>query len=136
MQTYLLDTNAFSALMDEHPKMLARSAKLSTADRVLICAIVRGEIRYGLERMPPGRRQRDFSAKAADLFARTPCVDISETMSDIYGRIKRECERQGTALTENDLWIAACALNLQAVLVTSDSDFENVAGLSCEDWTQ
>jgi predicted nucleic acid-binding protein len=38
------------------------------------------------------------------------------------------------SLDENDLWIAATALSVGAVLVTMDSDFERVEGLTVEDW--
>ena len=39
------------------------------------------------------------------------------------------------SLDENDLWIAATALSVGAVLVTMDSDFRRVDGLRMEDWT-
>ncbi len=135
MTTYLLDTNTFSAIMDQHPQAMAHAATLTSTDKVVICTIVRGEILYGIERMPHGRRRRDVEAKAANLFARTPCEDIPEAVADIYARIKRDAERRGTPLDENDLWIAATALAIGAVLVTSDSDFQRVTGLTIEDWT-
>jgi predicted nucleic acid-binding protein len=47
--TYLLDINAFSDWMRKHAKLDARMASLSPAERVVICTIVRGEIRFGLE---------------------------------------------------------------------------------------
>jgi tRNA(fMet)-specific endonuclease VapC len=65
-----------------------------------------------------------------------PCEPIPETAADHYARIKRETERKGVRLDENDLWIAATALSLGAVLVTTDSDFQRVSGLRVEDWTQ
>jgi predicted nucleic acid-binding protein len=52
--TYLLDTNAFSDLMREHPMLDARLAGLGEADAVVLCAVVRGEILYGLGRLAPG----------------------------------------------------------------------------------
>jgi tRNA(fMet)-specific endonuclease VapC len=55
---------------------------------------------------------------------------------DHYGRMKREVEKRGLMLNENDLWIAATALALDAVLITRDSDFQRVPGLLMEDWTQ
>ena len=36
---------------------------------------------------------------------------------------------------KNDLWIAATALALDAVLITRDSDFQQIEGLSVNDWT-
>jgi predicted nucleic acid-binding protein len=38
-------------------------------------------------------------------------------------------------MDENDLWIAATALALNATLVTRDADFGGIAGLVMEDWT-
>lgn len=39
-------------------------------------------------------------------------------------------------LDENDLWIAACAREASATLVTRDSDLRQIDGLTVEDWTQ
>ncbi|TAJ77093.1 type II toxin-antitoxin system VapC family toxin, partial [bacterium] len=52
-----------------------------------------------------------------------------------YAIIKSAAERQGTPLGENDLWIAATALSVGAVLVSMDSDFQRVNALKVEDWT-
>jgi tRNA(fMet)-specific endonuclease VapC len=132
--TYLLDTSTFSFLMEQHPRVRARVASVQPTDHVMICTIVRGEVRYGLERLPQGKRRRDLEAKATNLFATLACEPIPESAGDIYGRIKRETERKGTPLGENDLWIAATARALGAVLVTSDSDYQRVEGLAVEDW--
>jgi len=54
---FLLDTSAFSDLMREHPKLDARLATTTPADRVVICSVVRGEIQYGIQRLPQGARR-------------------------------------------------------------------------------
>jgi len=136
MTLYLLDTTTFSFLMQEHPKVRARLAGLPPEDRLVICTVVRGEVRYGLERLPRGRRRRELEAKANHLFAALPCEPVPEAAAEAYARIKREAERKGMPLDENDLWIAATALALGAVLVTSDSDFRRIRGLPVEDWTR
>lgn len=136
MATYLLDTNAFSALMDAHPRAEARVAQLRPTDLLTTCVVVRGEVLYGLERMPPGRRRQDFEAKAGSLFGRIPCEPVPVAAGLIYARIKVDAERQGTPLDDNDLWIAATALHLGARLVTSDSDFQRIKNLPTEDWTR
>lgn len=114
MATYLLDTTTFSFLMEQHPQVLARFTSIAPSDRLIICTIVRGEIRYGLERMPQGRRRQHMETTAANLFAQVFCEDVPEAAADIYARIKRGAERKGTPLDENDLWIAATALVLGA----------------------
>jgi len=132
---YLLDTTVFSYMLKQNAKVLTRIASLSTADRLAICSIVRGEVLYGLERLPHGKKKQDLEAKVTELFRSLHCEPIPERAADQYARIKRETERKGTRLDENDLWIAATALSLRATLITTDSDFRRVTQLDIEDWT-
>ena len=132
--TYLLDTTAFSALMRQDEQMIARIASLSDVDRVATCTITRGEVLYGLERLDEGRRRQELQAAATTLFNQMVCFPLSEMVGDRYAQIKRETERKGTSLDENDLWIAATVLISDGVLVTQDSDFSRVDGLRVENW--
>ena len=59
---------------------------------------------------------------------------ISENVSDAYAQIKVASQEQGTSLGECDLWIAATALTLDAILVASDSERIVELGLRLEDW--
>jgi tRNA(fMet)-specific endonuclease VapC len=132
---FLLDTNGFSDLMRADPQVEARLAALPASDRVVICTVVRGEILFGIQRLPPGRRRRGLGAKAASLFAVIPCEPVPEAAGDLYATLKLDRQRLGLGLDENDLWIAATALALGAVLVTRDLDFSGLTGLRAEDWT-
>jgi tRNA(fMet)-specific endonuclease VapC len=132
---FLLDTNAFSDLMRKHSKLDARMCSLAPVDRVVICPVVRGEIRYGIEQLPQSRRRQDLERQSMPLFAVIPCEPIPEAAGDHYARTKLIRQQKGLVLDENDLWIAATALALGAVLITRDSDFQQVEGLSVNDWT-
>jgi tRNA(fMet)-specific endonuclease VapC len=132
---FVLDTNAFSDLMRKHSKLGARMSSLAPADRVVICAIVRGEIRYGIEQLPQGRRRQNLDSQARPLFAVIPCEPVPEAAGDHYARTKVMRQQKGLTLDENDLWIAATALALGATLITRDSDFRQIEGLSVNDWT-
>lgn len=134
--TYLWDTTTFSALMRRDAKVRARVAALTAADRVVICTITRREVLYGLARLPKGKRRGALEAEAMPLFGQLVCLTVLEAAADQYASIKWETERKGTPLDENDLWIAATARALEAVMVTTDSDFQRVSGLQIEDWTQ
>ncbi len=57
MPTYLLDTNAVSDIVRDHPKVRARLR--TQTDPKMTTVISQGEIRYGLERLPPGKKKRD-----------------------------------------------------------------------------
>jgi predicted nucleic acid-binding protein len=133
---FLLDTTTFSELMRENPRAEGNLARIARTDSVTICSTVRGEIRYGIERLPTGKRREALEAKATRLFAGIPCEPVSPIAGDHYGRIKATTEGQGLALDENDLWIAAVTLSLGATLVSHDTDFRRVDGLAVLDWAQ
>lgn len=130
---FLFDTNTVSAIMAEHPQVKARL--VAQPGRLATSAIVRGEIRYGLERLPVGKRRADLETKANVILAALAIEPITAAAADIYGTLRRTLELQGRNLSDNDLWIAAAALTLGAVLVTNDQAFRHVPGLAVEDWT-
>jgi tRNA(fMet)-specific endonuclease VapC len=133
--TYLLDTNVLRQLMDQHPQVLARMASVATSNRVAACAVVRGEALFGVERIPPGKRRDAVEQNVRAVLASLHEEAVPVAASEHYASIKRGRERAGMRMEENDLWIAATALALGAVLVTHDVDFQNTAGLITEDWT-
>ncbi len=133
---FLLDTTAFSDLMREHPKIDARLVSVSPRDKVIICTVVRGEIQYGIERLPQSKRREELKVKANKLFAVLPCEPVPEAAGDFYASIKLIHQQKGLTLDENDLWIAATTLALGAVLVSRDSDHQKIEGLTVEDWTK
>jgi predicted nucleic acid-binding protein len=110
-------------------------AALTDKDRVIICPVVRGEILYGIVRLPEGKRRADLASKAHRLFASLACEAVPETAADYYANVKFASYSKGLALDENDLWIAATALASGSVLVTRDNDFQVVDGLTVVDWT-
>ena len=134
--TYLLDTTAVSALMRREPNIRARVGTIAPTDRAMVCTITRGEVLYGLVRLPQGKRRSDLEVEAGHLFAQLPCVSVPEAAAERYAQVKWEADRKGTPLDDNDLWIAATALCMDATLVTRDSDFQRVDGLQVEDWSQ
>jgi tRNA(fMet)-specific endonuclease VapC len=133
---FLLDTTVMSDLMREHSKVTAHLLELKIDDRVFLCSVVRGEIRYGIERLSPGQRRTDIENKATRLMAVLPSQPISDAIADHYAIIKVTAQSKGLSLDENDLWIAATALSLGATLVTRDSDFQRVDRLIVTDWTK
>ncbi len=131
---FLLDTNAFSDLMRKHSRVEGRMSSLPVVDRVVICPVVRGEILYGIEQLPQSRRRQNLERQAAPLFAIIPCEPIPEGAGDHYARIKLTRQQKGLTLDENDLWLAATAMALNSLLITRDSDFQQIDGLTANDW--
>ena len=127
---YLLDTNAISAVMRADARMASWLSSIGADDRVVTCTIARGEILFGLERLAPGRRRTDLEGKAGKLFAALPCEPIPAAAGDRYASVKILQQRRGLPLDENDLWIAATALAMDATLVSRDSDFLAIEGIA------
>ena len=90
---YLLDTSAIGALMRADIAMASWLPSIGADDRVAICAITRGEILFGLERLAPGRRRTELEEKAGRFFAVVPCEPIPVSRR---GSV-RKCEGRSTA---------------------------------------
>jgi tRNA(fMet)-specific endonuclease VapC len=133
MPAALLDTNAVSDLMRDHPKVKARVG--SHSDPVLTTVVVVGEIRYGLSRLPPGKKRNDLETRAQNILAAFRIEPVTEPIADAYGRLKASLESQGVTLDDNDLWIAATALTYGNLVVTRDQNFMRIPGLQIEDWS-
>lgn len=127
---YLLDTNAVSDLMIAAARIENWMAGLGPGDRVVICPIVRGEVLFGIARLPIGRRRVRLEEASRQRLAVLPCEPIPEGAGDIYAALKLVRQQRGLTLDENDLWVAATALALGATLVSRDRDFGGIDGLS------
>ena len=138
MTKYLLETSTCSYLMANHIRVKDRLTSAQVTDYPFTCPIVRGEILFGVELLPVGRRRQFLENQANNLFSGLICDPIPGNAGDFYAKIKRAAQELGTPLDECDLWIAATTLALDAILITSDNDFHRVQGLfglQLEDWT-
>lgn len=133
MAAFLLDTNAIGDFVAGQRRVLTKAAQYS--GQIAAPSIVYGEVLYGLARLPAGRRRNDLAAKTAAAFALIPCIDVTKSIATAYGNIRNAAESAGITLDDNDLWIAAAAIDHQAVLVTRDADFKHIPSLNVEDWT-
>lgn len=122
----LLDTNAYSGLMRGRDEVIGAIAR---AEQILMSAIVVGELMYGF------RHGRKFEANRdqLDSFLLEPFVSfvpVSRGTSNRFGEIASQLRRKGKPIPQNDVWIAAHALETGAELVSEDSHFQLVPGLS------
>jgi len=64
-------------------------------------------------------------------------VDVllpDESTPELYGRISAQLAQAGTPIPQNDIWIAAIALQSELPLATRDRHFEHIAGLTVLFW--
>ena len=128
--TYLLDTTAISDLMRAAPRIENWMAGLDRSDRVVTCTIARGEILFGIARLPAGRRRTELEETGRQFLAVFRCEPVPERAADFYAAVKLARQQRGLTLDENDLWVAATALALGATLISRDRDFAGIDGLT------
>jgi len=96
---------------------------------VVTCTIVRGEILFGIGKLPEGRRRAELEETGHRFLASLRCEPVPEQAGEHYAAVKLARQQRGLALDENDIWVAATALALGATLVSRDRDFAGVDGL-------
>lgn len=75
------------------PYVTARFDSLSDlGDYVFTCTIVKGEILFGIQRLPIGHRRRVLENQAINLFEGLPCLAVPKEAVDYYAPIKNHAE--------------------------------------------
>lgn len=145
---YLLDTNHCSAIILGENNVIRRINEVGES-HIFTCVIVQGELRYMMERS----QQKEINiARLIEFLEDISIYRVDEYTADLYGQIKADLfnqfapkeksKQRKTKITdlgfgENDLWIAAIALQHNLTLVSADSDFQRikeVKTLSVESW--
>lgn len=145
---YLLDTNHCSFAILGNSNVLSRLAAIENS-LVSTCVIVQGELVDMAER---SQRQEENLALIHRFLMGIYIHSIDEFTATIYGQLKaalfnqfapkEKNKRRKTKITdlgfgENDLWIAAIALQHNLTIVSADSDFQRiqqVKTLTVESW--
>jgi tRNA(fMet)-specific endonuclease VapC len=126
----LLDTNAYSALR-RGDEIVADHVRRS--EEVLLSAVVAGELLFGFRN---GSRYEE-NAHALQTFLEHPNVRLLPVTWDTansFGQISTALRRKGKPIPTNDIWIAAHAIEAGADLLSSDSHFAEIEGLSWIDF--
>lgn len=138
---YLLDTNYCFLLIARDPR-LAAVARERGAEQLATSVIVAGELRYGAA---ISERNRENAAAVEDFLGRIDQFLISPATAQLYADLKsrllgeygpRERARRRSfdltrlGFTDNDLWIAASAIEHDAVVVSDDGDYRRMTAVS------
>jgi len=115
----ILDTNAYSDWRTN-----GRWGKIiATADQVFMPVIVLGELRYSFEK---GTKGSENKAKLITFLnhPRVSVLNIGETTSQCFAKLKHYLSKAGTPIPENDVWISALGVEHGLAVVTGDSHFD------------
>ncbi|MEB3336395.1 MAG: type II toxin-antitoxin system VapC family toxin [Leptolyngbyaceae bacterium] len=124
----MLDTNIIIALFADEE---AVKHPLANAQEVFISSIVIGELWYGARKS--GRIQRNLE-RVEEFVVKNTVLECNADTARWYGDIKNQLRVKGRPLPENDIWIAAVALQHNLILVTRDAHFQEVAELQSVAW--
>jgi tRNA(fMet)-specific endonuclease VapC len=145
---YLLDTNHGSRIISDDRQVI--QAALNHRDEgVAISVITQGELMFMAER---SERKVENITCVQSFLESFDVYPISPAISDTYASLKaklldtfgpqdkakrRKIRIQAIGFDDNDLWIAATAIQYNLTLVSADSDFDRiqqVTALQVETW--
>lgn len=124
----LLDTNIISAWLKGDNGI---ADKIDRKNGVFIPTIVVGEMHYGAQYSTNVKKNIKNIQKVVTHYE---VLYVDTDTTSVYGKIKAELRKKGRPIPENDIWIAAIAMQHGLILITRDNHFSEVEGLSVEKW--
>jgi tRNA(fMet)-specific endonuclease VapC len=124
---FLLDTNIIIAFFSGEKGVVDRFADAE----VLVPSTALGELYYGARK---SAHLGENLAKIEQFAAATEVVSCDAATAWIYGAIRNGLRLKGRPIPENDVWIAAIAVQHGLTLATRDEHFDAVENLKRENW--
>ena len=102
-----------------------------TPDETVTSVVVAGELRAWIAKTGSERLERLIATALVAI----PVLPLGPEIAEVYGSLRAGLERAGTVIGSNDLWIAAHAISLDAVMVTDNiREFARVPDLPVQNW--
>ncbi len=125
---FLLDANIIIALFAKDSRIHNR---IANAEEVFVPCIVLGELYFGAHK---SLRIQENLARIDEFAISNTVLACDTDTAKRYGYIKNRLKEKGHPIPENDIWIAAIALQYALTLVTNDTHFDMVENLKVEMW--
>jgi tRNA(fMet)-specific endonuclease VapC len=128
----MLDTNIVSQFIRAQSEV-DRHIVAHNMDEMCVSVITEAELLFGLARRPEAKK---IAHEVNEFLSRVDVLPLESEVAASYASLRADLQSQGITLAPFDLLIAAHALSAKTVLVTNDSAFTRIPGLSVEDWTK
>jgi tRNA(fMet)-specific endonuclease VapC len=125
----ILDTNIVIGLFANDSSIIQKIKSFS--GNIFISSIVLGELFYGAEQ---STRKEENRKKIEELAEASLVLECDLDTARSYGQVKSYLKAKGSPIPENDIWIAALAVQHQLILVTRDKHFNSIETISIEAW--
>jgi predicted nucleic acid-binding protein len=119
----VLDTNAYCDYAEGIPNTVDVIAIYG--DEIFLPSIVIGELIFGFMK---GSRQKFNERKLQEFLKKlhVETIDVNQNVSRKYALIYLSLVKKGKKIPINDVWIAACCMEVGGTLLTRDRHFQHV----------
>ncbi len=126
MSRLVVDTSVLIRILD---RAYTPPSEFAKYDELLIPSVVIGEYRAGLVLLSRGPRLMEallsYLRKSS-----VRVVPVGERTAELYAKVYQALRAQGRPIPQNDMWIAAAALEQGADIATHDEHFRCVPMLT------
>lgn len=124
----ILDTNIIIDLFRGRSEIARQLDKLT---EVFVPVPVLGELYLGAE---SSSNKSHHISQIEFLLSHVKLLYPTKETAAIYGRVKVQLKRKGRPIPENDIWIAALAIEHGLQLITRDNHFKELPELEMATW--
>lgn len=124
---YLLDTVIVAGYFNGDPAI----QRHLTGVTIYVASTTIGELYFGAYK---SQRVAQNIQNIREFIRITRVLPCTEFTGDWYGQIKAELQAKGRPIPENDIWIAAAAMEHGLILATRDAHFQAINKLTVEMW--
>ena len=123
-----LDTNIIILILNGDNSL---ASQLDNYSVVNVSSITAGELYFGA--YASTNKEKNLS-RIRKIFELCTPVYPDDATSVIYGQIKAALKKKGRPIPDNDIWIAAIAIQHKTALITRDAHFNHIEGLKMSKW--
>ena len=129
---FMLDTNICIYIIKKKPLSVLEKFKTLEVNQVVMSVVTYGELYLGAEK---SQYRQSTLQKLKNLTQIIPVIPMSCEVGDVYGAIRADLEIKGQIIANNDLWIAAHAIERKMTLVSNNlKEFNRINKISIENW--
>lgn len=129
---YLLDTNICIYITKQKPASVLKKFETIAPDSAKMSIITYGELHFGATKssMP---EKNEILLQELTQYIQPIALPLDSAKH--YGKIRHLLQTKGSPIGANDMWIAAHALAIDAILVTNNTrEFSRIPHLKIENW--
>lgn len=129
----MLDTNIISYIIkNRNYSLIDKFEEIAKEHTISVSSITVAELFYGVKK----KGSEKLEVAVSEFLSPLEKLSFDSNAAFAYGEIRVALESKGTIIGSHDMFIAAHAKSIEAVLVTNNTrEFQRVENLKLEDWS-